>query len=198
MTGTSVQPDTGMRVYDRDGHRLYLNAEERTRFIRAANRTEQRKRLFALTLLYSGCRISEARALRLCDVQLSSQVITVRTLKRRNPSAVREIPIPYNLAKELTQLSKFPRNYLWSRHGEMVPRVTSYRWIKEMMDEASIEGRQATPKGLRHGFGVQATISGVQLHMLSRWMGHASIETTAIYATVVGREEVELAERMWG
>ena len=37
----------------------------------------------------------------------------------------------------------------------------------------------------------------VPLNMLKKWMGHASIETTAIYADAVGKEEQEIAARMW-
>jgi integrase len=33
--------------------------------------------------------------------------------------------------------------------------------------------------------------------MLRKWMGHSSIETTAIYANAVGKEEMEIAGRMW-
>lgn len=130
-------------------------------------------------------------------MQVSSQVLTVCTLKRRDPTIVREIPIPLVLAQELAHLQRKPNELIWPQGGDMISRVTAYRWIKDIMEEAGIDGRHATPKGLRHGFGVQATLSGIQLHMLSRWMGHASIETTAIYATVVGRDEVKLAERMW-
>jgi len=65
------------------------------------------------------------------------------------------------------------------------------------MNEACIAGPQATPKGLRHGYGIHAVRSGVQLHMLQKWMGHASMSTTAIYAKAVGSEELEIADRMW-
>lgn len=33
----------------------------------------------------------------------------------------------------------------------------------------------------------------VPLNMLRKWMGHASIETTAIYANAVGAEEQQIA-----
>jgi site-specific recombinase XerD len=33
--------------------------------------------------------------------------------------------------------------------------------------------------------------------MLQKWMGHADIRTTAIYANAVGAEELELAGKMW-
>ena len=65
------------------------------------------------------------------------------------------------------------------------------------MSQANIYGPQACPKGLRHGYGIHAVRSGVQLHMLQKWMGHTSMSTTAIYANAVGSEELEIADRMW-
>jgi site-specific recombinase XerD len=65
------------------------------------------------------------------------------------------------------------------------------------MERAEIVGPQASPKGLRHGYGIHAVRSGVQLHMLQKWMGHASMTTTAIYVNAVGDEELEIADRMW-
>lgn len=110
---------------------------------------------------------------------------------------MREVPVPGELVGELVSIMPEDLNLFWSHQGKAVSRVTAYRWIKGIMHEAGIDGRKASPKGLRHGFGVHATLSGVQLHMLCRWMGHASVETTSIYATVCGREERVLAERMW-
>jgi site-specific recombinase XerD len=44
--------------------------------------------------------------------------------------------------------------------------------------------RHAAPKGLRHSFGVNAFQSNVPPHLVQRWLGHASLRTTAIYADV--------------
>ncbi len=65
------------------------------------------------------------------------------------------------------------------------------------MVEAEIVGRHASPKGLRHGFGVAATQRGVPLNIVQRWLGHANIEMTAIYADAIGEEERALAARLW-
>ena len=46
-----------MRLYDTDGRRLYLNAEERAAFLRAAATAPPKTRLFAETLHYTGCRL---------------------------------------------------------------------------------------------------------------------------------------------
>ncbi|WP_211337854.1 tyrosine-type recombinase/integrase [Blastomonas fulva] len=53
------------------------------------------------------------------------------------------------------------------------------------------------PKGLRHCFGVAAIQSQVPLNMVQRWLGHADMRTTAIYASAVGPEERSIAQRMW-
>jgi len=58
-------------------------------------------------------------------------------------------------------------------------------------------GPHAAPKGLRHGFGIHAIRSGVPLNLVQRWLGHASIKTTAIYLQAMGVEEREIAARMW-
>jgi site-specific recombinase XerD len=65
------------------------------------------------------------------------------------------------------------------------------------MTAASVSGLQASPKGLRHGFGVNAFQSLVPPHLVQRWLGHASLRTTAIYADVIGTEERAFAARMW-
>jgi len=58
-------------------------------------------------------------------------------------------------------------------------------------------GPRLSPKGLRHSHGVHAITNGVPLNMLQRWLGHAMMETTAIYADAVGEEQQAIAARMW-
>jgi integrase/recombinase XerD len=38
---------------------------------------------------------------------------------------------------------------------------------------------------------------GVPLNLVQKWLGHARMETTAIYLQATGPEEREMAERMW-
>lgn len=60
-----------------------------------------------------------------------------------------------------------------------------------------ITGPQASPKGLRHRFGVQAVSKGIPLNMVQKWLGHAQLSTTAIDADAVGEEEHRIAAKMW-
>jgi integrase len=45
-----------------------------------------------------------------------------------------------------------------------------------------VKGPHPTPKGLRHGFGIEAVTSGVPLNMVQKWLGHAQLAMTAMYA----------------
>lgn len=76
-------------------------------------------------------------------------------------------------------------------------RMSGYRYIISVMDEAGIpDGPHKSPKGLRHGFGVHAISKGVPLNMLSKWLGHSSLEMTSIYADALGEEQRGIASRM--
>ncbi|WP_171181950.1 site-specific integrase [Ruegeria sp. HKCCD8929] len=186
-----------LRLYDADSRRLYLNQEERRQFHDAASHQPKDIKAFALTLLFTGCRVSEACSLRSDALQPGARSLSIVSLKKRRRHAVRELPIPHELADALLAIAPTQDGYFWPVADGPLPRITGYRWIKAIMAEANIGGAQACPKGLRHGYGVNATMAGIQIHMLQRWMGHASIETTAIYATVIGPDEHRLAARMW-
>ena len=77
-------------------------------------------------------------------------------------------------------------------------RKTAYTRVAEVMEKAGITGPQASPKGLRHGFGVACIEKGIPLNLVQRWLGHAQLSTTAIYADAVGEEERGIAARLWG
>lgn len=189
---------SGLNLYDRSNRRLYINRAERTRFLNVARTRAAPIAAFALTLAYTGCRLSEARFLTTRDLQPETRTLSIRCLKKRDKHVIREIPIPFELVRILLSIAPNDEGgYFWPSGMAPVSRIRAYRWIKSIMAEAGIVGAQACPKGLRHGFGIHATLAGVQLHMLQRWMGHSSISTTAIYATVVGPEERKLAEKMW-
>jgi integrase/recombinase XerD len=74
-------------------------------------------------------------------------------------------------------------------------RTTAWRYVKAVMTIAGITRTAAMPKGLRHGFDVNAFQSNIPPHLVQRW--HASLRTTAIYGDVVGPEESAFAARMW-
>jgi integrase len=182
-----------------NGERKYLNRQERGRFLSVAETLEPSKALFALVLAWTGARISEVLALTPSSFQIDSGLVTVVTLKRRK-LAVREVPIPPELMRRLDRafsLRSCQQGNDLSRRLWTFCRVTGWRAIKRVMMRAGISGRRASPRGLRHGFGVGTLQSGVPLNIIQRWLGHARMTTTAIYAAVCGPEELEFARRFW-
>ncbi|AXK81572.1 site-specific integrase [Pseudolabrys taiwanensis] len=193
-----VQSRGQLSLYTAAGERKYVNEAERNALIAAARACPSRKlRTFCLTLVYTGCRISEALAISGRSLELASGFIVVRSLKKRNGAIVfREVPVPPQLLEELLathDLSEPDKDKLW-------PWCRAHAWclIKGLMADAGIaDGIHATPKGLRHGFGLHAVRSGVPINFIQRWLGHARMETTAIYLQAMGVEEREIAARMW-
>lgn len=189
-----------MRLYDVHRGRLYINAEERRRFLSVVASQPPQQKAFGLLLTYTGCRVSEGLALRRSDIQVEDKVVMFRTLKRRR-IAFREVPVPPDLLLALLASLEGDlansRNYIFHRDTKMNDRATAFRWIKRVMLEAGISGAQACPKGLRHGFGIHAIRCGIPLNMVQKWMGHASMSTTAIYTNAVGPDEQLIASRMW-
>lgn len=155
-----------------------------------------------MTLAYTGCRISEALQLTADRVDLSGKVIVFESLKKRRRGLYRAVPVPAPVLDALDLVHGL-REAQRARDGgksiQLWPfgRATGWRRVHELMDKAGIDGPQASPKGLRHGFGVAAVQAGIPLNMVQKWLGHAQLSTTAIYADAVGAEEQAIAERMW-
>jgi integrase len=185
-----------IQLFDASGQRKYLTPTQREAFLRAAQKAPDKVATFCATLVHTGCRISEALALIGTRVDVSAGVIIFESLKKRRKGVFRAVPVAPDFIQSLDAVhdlasSGDARLWDWSR-------TTAWRRVKEVMRSASIQGLYASPKGLRHGFGIKATTSDIPLNMTQKWMGHARLETTAIYANAVGPEERKIAERMWG
>lgn len=180
--------------------RKYLNHAERRRVLVATDELELRPALFALTLVWSGARISEVLALTPASFQVERSLVAFVTLKRRRWS-VREVPIPPALMQliaqefSLAEVQDDPatsRDRLWT-----MSRTTAWRVVRRLMDIAGVSGRGACARGLRHSFGVGTLQAGVPITLLQRWLGHARLSTTEIYANAIGPEELTFASRFW-
>lgn len=189
-----------LSLYAPSGARKYLNHAERHRALAAMAALEADQALFALTLAWTGARVSEVLALTASSFQVECGTVAIHTLKRRK-HCVREVPIPPELMAALDRhfaLSTVRRDPRGAVH-RLWPwsRTTAWRVIKRVMQASEIAGRHACPRGLRHAFGVGSLQAGVPLNLVQRWLGHARITTTAIYADACGPEEAEIAQRFW-
>lgn len=198
--GTLSDTRSGDGLYAACGARKYLNREERDRALSTMQDLDADKALFALTLAWTGARVSEVLALTPMSFQIGRGLVAFRTLKRRR-FVMREVPIPAELAAAIEAHFAITREQgdPSARHERLWRwrRETAWRIIKAVMAEAGLVGRHACPRGLRHGFGVGTIQAGVPLNLVQRWLGHARISTTAIYTDASGPEEIAFAERFW-
>jgi len=187
----SAELPTHWQVYDDRGRRKYLNADERRRFLTAADLLPADLRALCYVLACTGCRISEALALTPERLDRRGGKLLFRTLKRRK-LCFRAVPVPPELVMMLAALPVAPGDCYWPMH-----RVTAWRHIKRLHAAAQVRGPMACCKGLPHWFGIRAASKSVPPNLIQRWMGHASPDTTSIYLDAVGVEEREFAKRMW-
>jgi integrase/recombinase XerD len=189
-------------LFHHDGSRKYLTQDERTAFLQASEQFPHDVRSFCHVLVYAGCRLREALELTADRIDLKQATLTFETLKKRKRGMFRAVPVPPDLIT-LLDLVHHVRSTQRRRGGGRNTRlwtwsaVTAWRKVKAVMDAAGIQGYHATPKGLRHGFGVAAVQASIPLNLVQRWLGHSQLTTTAIYAEAVGAEERNIAARMW-
>jgi integrase len=183
-----------MQLHTVDGARKYLTAGERDAFLRAAGQADRTVRTLCMTLAYAGCRLSETLALTADRVDLAAGVLVFESLKKRRSGVYRAVPVPPALLDALDlvhgirehqarrgqggagqgSVGTSRRNAGGGRGARLWPwsRMTVWRAVHAVMEAARLDGPHASPKGLRHGFGVAAD--------------------------AVGAEEQDIARRMWG
>ncbi len=192
-----------MGLHTAEGLRKYLTAGERDAFLRAAEQADRTVRTLCMTLTYAGCRLSEALALTVDRVDLAACVLTFESLKKRRAGVYRSVPVPPALLEALDMVHGVREQQTGRGRGRGVQlwpwsRMTGWRAVHDVMQAtAKLEGPHASPKGLRHGFGVAAVSAGIPLNLVQKWLVHAQLTTTAIYADAVGAEEKDIARRMW-
>ena len=122
-------------------------------------------------LMYAcGLRVSEAAALRLCDVDLHDRIITVLG----KGSKQRIVPF-YALAGELL------KRYLQGGNG-LTTRGIQYRM--QLAADACALSVHVHPHMFRHSFATHLLDNGADLRVVQELLGHASLSTTQVYVHV--------------
>jgi integrase len=179
-------------LIDRTGCRKYLVARERRAFARAAHANGGEVATFCLTLAFTGARISEVLALTPERIDAANGAIVFETLKQRKKQIFRAVPVPPRLLRLLGKVQSTTGSRIWPWG-----RTTAWKTVKKVMQDAGIAKHLCKPKALRHAFAVEAGQKQVPLNIVQRWLGHARMETTAIYSAALGEEERDLARRTW-
>lgn len=130
------------------------------------------RRLLVAFLWRTGCRLSEALAVRSGDVDQHLGLVRVVTLKRRAPMS-RALPLPAAMLRDLKASGDRP--FPWTAR-------VAYGHVRKALERAGIWDGRAHPHALRHGHAIHALREvGAPLDVVSRALGHANVQTTSTY-----------------
>ena len=163
----------------------YLLPEEVNALIQAAPHGQAR--LVMLEGWRAGLRVSEAVALKVEDLQLDVDNPALR-IRQGKGGKDRIVPVHPELAAAFRQVVDFGN----VGRGLLVTasRSTAWRWVKEALARAQERGdipsgRWVGTHTLRHSAARHWLASGVPINVVSRWLGHASIQTTLVYLEIL-------------
>ena len=143
------------------------------------SKLKQRDTLIILMLAFTGMREAELLNLRLCDIV--NRFIYVR---RGKGDKDRVIPLSQHLVKPL-------QAYITAHNINITNKLFSikssrlYQIIKNYALAAGID--DLSPHSLRHFFATTLVEQGAQLRAVQELLGHASIQTTAVYLDLIPR-----------
>jgi integrase/recombinase XerD len=141
-----------------------------------------------LETLYScGLRVSEVVNLRISQLHLDEEFITVigKGNKERlvpiGDSATKYIRIYYEEVRKKGPVQKGEEDILFlNRRGKRLTRVMIFLIIKDLANKAGIN-KSISPHTFRHSFATHLVEGGADLRAVQEMLGHESITTTEIY-----------------
>lgn len=174
-----------------------LSVAERQAFMEAAVKTQAFYRLLYLVLMDTGMRPGEACALQWSDVDLVNERLTIARAVTRGPKGKRVLAEPktkrsrrtiplFGLTDELKAHKRWQEEvgldesgFVFTNEmgGMLAPWALNTRELDRVLAAANIEG--FTLYGFRHTFATLQLGSGTPLTVVSRWLGHSTIQQTA-------------------
>jgi len=142
-------------------------------------------RMFVETLFMLGCRISELRRITKDDITPVGVRLKVKG------GAERLTPVASDFRNRLA-------HYAGRKAGKLFPKTYFYYYktLKDLCRKAGV--KEISPHVLRHARAVDLLRKGMPLPFIQQMLGHASINTTAIYLEITGGELADELEKLEG
>jgi site-specific recombinase XerD len=153
-------------------------------------------RLIFQLMYSSGLKLDELLGLKVKDVDIEGQTLTIRgnSNSGRKAKRTRETIMSEKVAPMLHAfiVDRDPDDYVFPGidGGHMTPRAVQ-KAFKHALKKAGIK-RRASCNSLRHSFAVHLLEKGVDIKHVRRLLGHARTETTSIYKRLVSEESVSI------
>ena len=184
---------------------IYLEPEEARAVIAAVDRrcrNGERDHALLLFLYNTGARVSEALAVRPCDLRLE-RPRQVRLLGKGQKERV--CPLWSETVSALRQIIRAGRaeDFLFrnSRGAPLTRDGVAYllgKYVRLAAQHAPVlRKRRVTPHVMRHSCAVALLQAGVDVSVIRDYLGHASVATTSRYITTNLQMKREVLEAFW-
>ena len=167
----------------------FLSKEETIKLLKTPENLKHRA---ILQLIYSaGLRLGELTRLKIRDVKFDQGIIQIKCSKgKKDRISVLSSKVKV-LLLEYIEIYK-PRFYLFE--GQTGGKYSD-RSVQNIMQDAVLKSgvdENATVHTLRHTFATHMILQGVDLRRVQELLGHASLETTAVYTHITDKMKSEV------
>lgn len=139
-----------------------LTKEELIEFLEAIEKT--RLKNFYLFCLYTGCRRSEALAVKWDDIDFVKKEIRIRGTKTITSDRI--IPLFVECEKLLQSIQRKDEKVFYHYANRLTRDFKKYCPTHKLHD-------------LRHTFATRCLECGINIRVVQKWLGHARLDTTA-------------------
>ena len=170
------------RFHAPDKHREYLTTDELKRFLAVETRTQAERtvqKAFGFSCM-TGLRLGDMQRLRWSDIKDTGEVLMVSIVQQKTG---RPVTVPLNeLAMSL--LPPRPDNGEDAIIFPLVKKPDNVaKYVRRIKEKAGIE-KDFTYHSSRHSAATLAITAGAGLYSVSKILGHGSIVSTQVYASV--------------
>lgn len=174
--------------------RSYLTPDEYNRLLAAAGASPRDFCILTL-FLQTGIRISELCELRLDDIELDASMLHFRVGKGM---AARSIELEKKSIRALKTWLEFRPSSFDDHLFVHKDGVQLKEWgVRDLLEKYRLQAgvaKKISPHSLRHTFASYKAQQGVSPFQLKDWLGHARLDTTAIYVHMARQNAKKIME----
>ena len=173
--------------------REFLSEEEALQLIEEID--HELVKVFTVTLLYTGMRISEALALTIDDVDMDTDWIHIRNGKG---GKARSIPINRKLKDKLEDYVQWrtpSKQFFATKKTGTLSSGTVQAVIRETRERLGCK-KKITPHVFRHSFASELVKKDANIVSISKLLGHSNLKTTSVYTHVSQNQLIDAIARL--
>ena len=158
---------------------------------------DKKLHLLVLFLLDTGCRVSEALAVRITDVDLDNLLVTLDGKGRKQ----RIVPFSLELRRAIYRFMQDSQpnpmcHPFGSSQGTVWGRRNVLRDVKDLCRELGFEPPARTVHAIRHTFAINYLRRGGSTFHLQKSLGHSTLEMTRRYANLTTDDLTAVHQRI--